>query len=154
VELRRRVPSGICRRPCSPFAAALSPPDAAGPRRSGVAVCGRGDPRSGLLTRQTLASETRDPAPVAKRTLRCQTPEVRTEYGYSASPDLRGGPPERAVSTATAVPAVAGLDSVKNLRRRFRFSVGRPNSMTAHDSANRITQMECPIFAAHGRIRM
>ncbi len=38
--LRPRVPSGIRRRYCWPFATALSPPDAAGSPRSGVAVSG------------------------------------------------------------------------------------------------------------------
>ena len=104
--------------------------------------------------RRTLAPETEDSAPVSKRTHCCQTPEVRAGCGHSARPDPRGGPPERAVPVATGVPAVAGLDCVKNLRRRFRFSVGHPTSMTAHATANRIAQMEIPRFAAHGRIRI
>src|SRR5262249_61214073 len=51
--------------------------------------------------RRSLAPQGPDPATVPERALRRYAPEVGALCGNSARRDLRGGPPARAVPTAT-----------------------------------------------------
>src|SRR5262249_34764033 len=55
-------------------------------------------------TRGSLHPQAQDPASASERSLLRQTPEVRAVCGSSARTDLRGGPPKRAVPTATTRP--------------------------------------------------
>src|SRR5262249_55263332 len=56
-------------------------------------------------THRSLYPQAQDPASTSERSLLRQAPEVRAVCGSSARTDLRGGPPARAVPTATALRA-------------------------------------------------
>ena len=75
-----------------------------------VVAAGAAAPQSALssfvgslrATHGSLHPQTSDPAPAPQRPLLRQTPEVRAVCGNAARTDLCGGPPARAVPTATA----------------------------------------------------
>ena len=71
--------------------------------------------RAGLEAHQpicrTLDTLNKDPAPTPKRALLRQASEVGAQCGNSARWDLCGGPPARAVPTATLLTALSELSA-------------------------------------------
>src|SRR5262249_38171675 len=102
-----------------------------------VVAAGAASPQSALAsfvgslraTHGSLHPQTSDPAPAPQRPFLRQTPEVRAVCGNAARTDLCGGPPARAVPTATAEALGRSHARVAAQARRRWFGHGPANRL-------------------------